>query len=485
MKNDTRMKSKERDIDQKRSVETIPGTILTVFAGLLVTYHMWLSITRHFWAKENNMLLSPRFVKMLRVDFYAAIVFAACVLIWIVVSHFLMPEDRRGEKTILKRLCEPDCAMIIGLFIWYMITNLAYSDRSNQFVDYMRYELDAGICAVVMYPLARIIGRRRMKYLLNTVLHLILAFCTVTICVMMFNFFAQRELTLPNGLTVYGKKNGSVYFGVNQNLAAMIGVTMTYVCVFLFFSCKKRIGRIVYGVIMLPHILATLMTGSRACFLALLITVPMAAALFVWTSVDRLEARQRIICAALVFVLGAVCFWFLRSGVAGICRRVVVGASKSGSSFASKELFKDSGRLPIWGASLHMMVANAKQFVFGVPKLDIPQYIEQHQILLYGAGSSYAHAHNQILQVGCAQGVPAMIVFIAFWFIIGIRGLWVLFKGVKQRSRSELVVIPICLFGMMFVNMFEPFVWLFFSAMGCLFHLMGGMLAGAEDKLAP
>ena len=98
MKNDTRMKSKERDIDQKRSVETIPRTILTVFAGLLVTYHMWLSITRHFWAKENNMLLSPRFMKMLRVDFYAAIVFAACVLIWIVVSHFLMPEDRRGEK---------------------------------------------------------------------------------------------------------------------------------------------------------------------------------------------------------------------------------------------------------------------------------------------------------------------------------------------------------------------------------------------------
>ena len=123
-------------------------------------------------------------------------------------------------------------------FIWYMITNLAYSDRSNQFVDYMRYELDAGICAVIMYPLARIIGRRRMKYLFSAMLHLILAFCTVTICVMMFNFFTQRELTLPNGLTVYGKKNGSVYFGVNQNLAAMIGVTMTYVCVFLFIGNK-------------------------------------------------------------------------------------------------------------------------------------------------------------------------------------------------------------------------------------------------------
>ena len=92
---------------------------------------------------------------------------------------------------------------------------------------------------MIMYPLARIIGRRRMKYLFSAMLHLILAFCTVTICVMMFNFFAQRELTLPNGLTVYGKKNGSVYFGVNQNLAAMIGVTMTYVCVFLFIGVNN------------------------------------------------------------------------------------------------------------------------------------------------------------------------------------------------------------------------------------------------------
>ena len=480
MKADLLMKNTN---DQKRSIETIPGTVLTVMAGLLVTYHMWLSITRHFWAKENNMLLSPLFVKMLRVDFYAAIAFAGCVLVWVIVSRFLMPEDSRGRTTILKRLCEPDCAMIIGLFIWYMITNLAYSDKANQFADYMRYELDAGLCAVIMYPLARIIGRRRMRYLLEAVLHLILAFCTVTICVMMFNFFAHRELTLPNGLTVYGTKNGSVYFGVNQNLAAMIGLTMTYICFFLVFSRRSLAGRIVYGVVMLPHILATLMTGSRACFLALLITLPMAAALFMWINMDRLESKRRVFWALLIALIVAVCVWFLRPALAEICRRIVVGPSKGGGSFASQKLFKDSGRLPIWGASLHMMTASAKQFVFGVPKLDIPQYIEQHQILLYGTGSTYAHAHNQILQVGCAQGVPAMVVYIIFWFVIGIRGLKVLFTGVMNRRKNALVVVPICLFGMMFVNLFEPYIWLFFSAMGCLFHLMGGMLYGAADEI--
>ena len=37
---------------------------------------------------------------------------------------------------------------------------------------------------------------------------------------------------------------------------------------------------------------------------------------------------------------------------------------------------------------------------------------------------------------------------------------------------------------MMVVNMVEPFIWLYFSVMGCVFHLMAGMLPDAEKEIS-
>ena len=473
------MKSPQRSSKQNRNGFKIADCILIIFTGLEVTYHTWLALTRHMWAKENSMLQSPTFVKLLNADFYLTVAFLAYVLLWFAVGRFMASDIRNRQKAVLKCFCAPDTILMLALFIWYLVTNLAYSDKTNQLVSYMRYELDAGICAVILFPLGKILGPRKMKRFLDVVFHLILAFSTVAICIMLFNLLSGRKMVLYNTLSVYvKKKTGRVYFGTNENIAAMIGLTMVYICLYLFFIHRHRVGRIIYAVLMFPHVFATLATGSRACFLALLITLPAAAALFVWTHLDRPDARRRLLLFLAAFAVGIICIWVLRSVVALIFK------SSSGNSFSQKSLFKDTGRLPIWNASLHMMIDNAKQFTFGIPKLRIPEYIEKHITQLYGSGSSYAHAHNQILQVGCAQGVPAMFAYIAFLLILAIRSLKIVIMEIKKRSKRGFLVIPICLFGMMLVNMFEPFIWLYFSVMGCVFFLLSGLLYDAEKELS-
>ena len=467
--------------DQKSAAAKAAEYGLIAFAGMVVTWHTWLALTRHLWARENNMLLSPTFMKLLNADFWLTIAFLACALLWFAFGHLLGPGVEDRKKAVLKCLRAPECLMILGLFVWYLVTNLAYSDDSNQLVNYMRYELDAGICAVILFPLGRILGFRRMKRFLDVVLHIILASGTVTICIMLFNFFIGNTLTLPNGLTVHAKPTGRIYFGVNENIEAMISLTMSCICLYMFFIHKRRAGRIVYGAVMLPHVMAMLMTGSRACFLALLFTLPAAAALFVWTQADRPDAKRRLVYSLAAFAIGCACILALRSGLSQLCR--IITHSKRGLD--ERDLLQDNGRLKVWNASLYMMMNfSPKQFVFGILKLEIPKHLTPYLSSLYGESKSYAHAHNQILQVGCAQGIPAMIVYAVFLFATGVRGLRILFMEIKRRYKDGLLVIPICLFGMMVVNMVEPFIWLYFSVMGCVFHLMAGMLPDAEKEIS-
>ena len=94
--------------------------------------------------------------------------------------------------------------------------------------------------------------------------------------------------------------------------------------------------------------------------------------------------------------------------------------------------------------------------------------------------SGQAHAHNMILQIGVTLGVPAMIGFIAYLVITFLRCLRV---GLgKSRGQMEgMWVLPLAILGLMIVNMFEPFILLYFSAMGCLFVLFAGWVK-ALDK---
>ena len=52
---------------------------------------------------------------------------------------------------------------------------------------------------------------------------------------------------------------------------------------------------------------------------------------------------------------------------------------------------------------------------------------------------------------------------------------------IKTRLKNERLVAYVeILLGCVIVNLFEPFLWLYFSAMGCMFCLLAGLLAAVD-----
>ncbi|MBR4711346.1 MAG: O-antigen ligase family protein [Clostridia bacterium] len=446
---------------------------LVVFTLIVVIYHLWLSFTRHLWAAENNMLLSPGFMVMLGADFWMVI--ALLGTLWITaVVHLSVPELREPLRRTCRRTVSPEWILLCLLFVWFMVTCAVYStSKTNLILRDWRYVLDAGVCALILLPLGTVLGVRRMRSFLTAVFTVLLIFATAFVLIALFCTFTGRELPLPNGLAIRRSKDGDLYMGVNANIGAGIGLTMVYCCLFLAFM-RRGPMRWVWLTAAVPHLIAVILCNSRGCFLALLFTLPVCAAFAAWDMTEGRRTRSRILVSALAALLAAG----LVVGMRLAAEAWYFPASKGGDG-DSESLFHDTGRLYIWPASIRVMTENPKQFFFGVPKLSLPNYLSDQMIALFNDDTRYAHAHNMLLQVGCVQGVPAMAVYAATWVITAVRGLRVLISA-RRRNMAGAWVIPLSMCGMIIVNVFEPFIWLYFSIMGCVFFLFGGLLTALD-----
>lgn len=471
------MSSSPRPAKARRPSPYGPMSPLVYFTMAAVIYHMWLSFTRHLWAQENNMVLSQPFMIMLGVDFWVVLILVATL--WVsAVSRMNVPGQEPTVKRLLRRLLAPEWIMMALLFVWFLVCCAVYSDAKTDLITRdWRYVLDAAVIVLILMPLGMILGVRRTVRFLTTVLLVILTFATCFALVALVCVFSGRELLLPNGLAIRQSVDGDLYMGVNANIGAAIGLTMVYACLFLAVT-RRDVWRWVFAGLAVPHLAVTILCSSRACYLALLVTMPAAAAFSSWYLSKRLRKLWlRLLIAASAAVLAYLLVWGGRELAAALYFSL-----KKKPSSGGERLFSDTGRLYIWRATGYLMTENPKQFFFGVPKLSYPTHIKRALTAVFGdpRPKGFAHAHNQLIQVGAVQGVPAMAVYFATWVMAAIRSLRVLISRRRREAMPGGWIVPVALLGMAIVNLFEPFVWLYFSAMSCLFYLFCGLLVAVD-----
>ena len=460
---------------------------LQIAAAVVVCFHFWLSVTRHMWAPENQMFRSDILPPLMTADLWLAILYGLAVLLYVMISAAYLPKSFDRIKAAIKRYFSVDGLILMALFLWYVVCCVVLGRGTTRLVvGYWPFVMDMGICTLILFPLPGILGWQRTRKVLDWVLHAVMAFSTCFVLWALWHLFTLDIVKLPNGLSVGMGKGMTFYMGTNTNIGAAIGTTMVLICLYMM-AAHRRVVRWIYAAALLPHLLAVLLTNSRANFIALLVTLPVFVFLMIWHSGRKMALWPRLLTGLAAGVAVALLFWFMRRWAFDLFEAVThysdrAGSTNAASQIASQGLTQDTGRLKLWPACLKLMVSSPEKFFFGTPIADFFETIKAMKNAMYNSTrySGQAHAHNIILQVGVTLGVPAMLAFIGYLVITFLRCLRVGLRKTGGEMQGAWV-LPLCILALIIVNMFEPFIFLYFSAQGCLFCLFAGWVK-ALDK---
>lgn len=463
---------------------------LGVGAVVWMVWHMLFTFVRHFLAPENAIGKSSVAMALFSIERwfgFALIMAAVCYLVFTLVKY---PRTWYRVQDFFRRLRCKEMGVLLGLYGYYLLVCVVHTGKyTNIFPSNDVYLMDLLVSFGLLFALPLLMGKNTRK-IVDGMLHIVMVVSTGFIVWALWHVFQLHVVELPNGLQLGMTEGYSLYAGVNQNIGAAIGTTMVMIC--LYMLCSQRWPlKIAYGLALIPHTIATLLTNSRGNFLALWIAFSLMVFMLVWNRLEKKNLPFRIAASVAAAAGMAVLFYFLRGwvfeGFEAIThfKAQLTGAATGGSGGQAaldavrENLELDDARAKIWHASLAYMVSSPRAFFFGVPGGLIPQTIQDSMAAIYGTSGMYAHAHNMILQTGLMLGVPGMLGFLALLVMLFVRSLRVVF-GKGRAHTPGAWALPIGIAAMLAVNMFEPFLMFYLSVMGCLFFLYCGWVVALD-----
>lgn|GEM_PF-6272184 len=471
---------------QAQPVQLACEKALGTAAILLIAFHTWISFARHLFAPENMISKSETLQEIMRYERRAALLLLCALIAYLIVTRVRYRDTWYRVREAFHRLVCRESVLLAAICGWYVVSCLVYRGQyGGIFKAYDWWLYDMALCLLVMFPVSALLGVKRARAWFGYMFHAVMLFSTGFAAWVLWNLFHLNIVTLPNGLQVGMMKSYSLYAGVNQNIGAAIGTSMVFISLYMIASQRWPL-KIVYAVALIPHLLMTLLTNSRANYLALLVTLPLAGFMAVWNRTGNWRGARRILVSAAAAAVIAAVFWWLRSGVFQGFDAVThfgerIGARSGG--MARKMDGLDPARARIWRSSLKLMFSSARRFFFGIPFGNVSDAIREAMKEIYGSGGTFAHAHNMILQVGVCLGVPAMAAFVAFLVMMVVRCIRV-GLGMAKGAFAGAYILPIAVLAFMIVNMFEPFLLLYVSVMACLFFLFCGWITTMDREAA-
>lgn len=457
--------------------------VLRISMLLLGTFHMLLSFARHYFSPENQIFYSPVVQISVKAEKWFAVALLACAIIYLILLKTRFKDTWFRVKTWFRGLRSVEGILLACLFLYFVFCCYVNSRHyTNIFKANDVFLFDNAVCLFVLFLLPFAVGMKKAKLYVDIMLHTVMLVSTVFIVWALWNLFHLDLKTLPNGLQIGMTEEYRFSPGVNSNIGAAIGMTMVLISLYMIATHRWPI-KLVYAVVLLPHLYATLLTNSRGAFLAIIVALPLFVFMTVWENTQKMRVVMRILLGGLAAAVIGVATWLLRNGVFDLFEAVTHLSEYLDNSATVRGVEADPARLKIWRSSVSIMLSGGREFFCGTPFPLIPTQIENNLVKLYGEGSAFAHAHNVILQTGLMAGVPGMLLFLAYLVKILFPCLRVgIGRKVAQFPGSY--VLPIAVLAMLVENMVEPFLLYYISVMACLFFLFCGYIV-AIDKEEP
>lgn len=382
----------------------------------------------------------------------------------------------------LKKFSTYEQKYMVFLLLWFVIscmnrqsiTGARYLHSHDWFI------FDMAVNIMILLPMAKFFGKDKAKRAFELIIHVVVGTYTVFTFWALWNVFRLKVITLPGGGQIGMNSKTKLFLGCHYNLTGAIALTMLALCLYMIFT-KHIILKIVYTIAAVSHLIVSMLSNSRTVFVAGLTMMIVAAFMYGWNRFADREQKMRIgISAGLAFLCGMV-FWLIRPMTFALFEHITHFKELIGSNQVIaddvRELTNLNGRLKIWTACLKVMFSSLNAFFFGVT----PGGVTYAMIQYGGLTKEYAHAHNAILQVGVAFGVPAMIGFIGLYISIFLRSLQILFSQ-DETLFKHAYIVPVVVLCLVVMNLAEAYLVGYYSIMSSVFFLFCGWVIEMSEK---
>ena len=144
---------------------------------------------------------------------------------------------------------------------------------------------------------------------------------------------------------------------------------------------------------------------------------------------------------------------------------------------AVRKLTDPMNRDRVWQSAINVLKSGPHFFLIGVTPIGVPVALQEMGGLTFEA----AHAHNELLQMAVAMGVPMMVLFAAFLVYMTVRSIRLGMIEGRAHFRGAYMV-PIVFAGLAVLTLAEAYLFGYFCIMSSLFFLFCGWINALTDK---
>lgn len=371
---------------------------------------------------------------------------------------------------------QPAQALLVLFMAWFIISCVSMGiTYDNDWVNHNSFPmLNTAVSMFLAFPLGYVTIREEKNSFGKILLHALLAAWTVFIIYVLIRIFQGETIPTLNGgiirMNMASKKYNCLEINCNRNITGSWEMLFFMTCCLMAFRCKPPAVRIIYGLSAAVHFTALSLSNSRVCILSSMAAFAAFAGIIVWIRAGKGPKGRKVLYAVLAALAAGAVFYFL-SGLVIRLYNSGTGARVSNRSELAKVAADTTlnGRINIWKGTVEGVFSSFRMAVFGVTPMSVSDMIEQM------VGKKWAHAHNQLLQIAAANGIPALCLFLG-WFFIMLKDMYRLIRARKEQS--AFLFIPVMILALMLANTMEALLVYGYELVGFVFFLLCGILHG-------
>ena len=438
--------------------------------------HMVLSLLRYYDGDIRESFL--------KIEKWAVILLAIAVISYVLYTKFKAPRLMFRIQNFTKGLFRPELKILTVLFFWYVLcvlsANEVYTANFWQLNDTMLF--DTLMSFFFLFIFGYLFHGDAGKKMLEILFYVLTAVLTVLMVYVLWTVLKPSVITLPSGGQIgMGEHEGTTRLFINchPNTTGAIAEIVLMMCVYMIVT-KKGILRWLYVAAAAVHYAILILSDSRTCILTTALTLGILIFKFcinVLEEKKKLQVQRVVLVALAGIACGAVVFLLrkpMRLGYEGISHFSEYTGINSASTLRDLEA-TTNGRVLWWKASFQSAFSDIRHFFFGVTPVGVISEVKRF------TGYEF-YTHNQFCEILVSNGVPGMLMYLA-WLVLIARTCIRMLRGKVNGVFKGIEVILGMIFMLVIANLMEATLLYYHWFPEEIFFLLCGFVTYRECNL--
>ena len=274
-----------------------------LFGGLvfLVVLNIILNEMKYYLPKENYKGFER----------WIGLILIAAVLLYACMSFLKFPKHAAKIRKLCRRLFCREQIILTAMFLWYMIDCLIHQcigyEECFKKNDYYLYL--TGLVALGFFPLAEYAGPKRVRAVMEGIIHVVVAQYTVYSAWCLWHYLQLDYIAFPSGKLLEMGAGYSLKMGNNRNIVGTAAGVMISLCVYMILTQKPLIKG-AYVLQALINMTVLLLSNCRSGLFGVIAVLAISISAACW---KKLSVNKILIRAAICLLMALICFAVMRT----------------------------------------------------------------------------------------------------------------------------------------------------------------------------